>query len=232
MNSDKSDLNLCLKLVKGKPVDTDGNVLSLPEGWVLLAPGDAGLTRRVKKHGRFWLLQEKKGRKTFSQGIFAPAAVIERERGTLEKERNSDGYKKRLTAQRNRRDKQQDEYVEEFRKAVLLFLNFDAKYHYVAEKLAEAVTKHATPVGSGTVGRTSRIPVNRRASSAVVAWLRHQTTSYDRMSIARVKGQRMVVRKMLASKSLGLLEGYRRGDDPEQACPLLKALQISLTGGE
>ncbi len=227
-----SELNLSLKLVGGKPVDAEGNIISPPEGWTLLAPGDAGLTRRVKKHGRFWLLQEKKGRRTFSQGIFAPAAVIELEKSKLDEERNSDHYKKRLVAQQNRRSRQQEEYVEEFKGAVLSFLNFDVKFRDVAEKLAEAVTNHATPVGSGTVGRTSCIPVNRRASSAVVAWLRHQTTPYDRMSIARVKGQRRIVRKMFAEKSLDLLAGYRRGEEPVQGCPLLKALKLSSIGGE
>lgn len=225
-----SEINLSLSLVGGKPVDANGNILSPPEGWTLLAPGDAGLTRRVKKHGQFWSLQEKKGRRTFSKGIFAPAFVIEQERGKLEEERSSESYKKRLASQQKRRSRQQEDYVMAFKNAVLDFLDFDVKFCEVAEKLAEAVTSHATPVGSGTVGRTSRIPIERRASSAVVAWLRHQTTSYDHMSIARVKGQRRVVRKMLAEKSIGLLEGYRRGDDPQPRCPLLQALQIAPIG--
>lgn len=40
----------------------DGRVLSAPEGWVLLPPGDAALTRRLKEAGDHWLVQEKKGR--------------------------------------------------------------------------------------------------------------------------------------------------------------------------
>lgn len=52
------------------------------------------------------------------------------------------------------------------------------------------MTAHATPVGSGTVARTSRIPIERRAEAAVIAWLRHQTTAYDDMKIPRVKGRR------------------------------------------
>jgi hypothetical protein len=54
--------------------------------------------------------------------------------------------------------------------------------------LAQAVTDHATPVGSGTVARTKRIPVEQRAEAAVIAWMRHQTTGYDGMVIPRVKG--------------------------------------------
>lgn len=49
MEEDKEELNLTLKLVAGKPVDESGAVLPIPGGWQLLEPGDAGLTRRVKK---------------------------------------------------------------------------------------------------------------------------------------------------------------------------------------
>ena len=44
---------------------------------------------------------------------------------------------------------------------MLDYLSFDPRYADLAERLAEAVTGHATPVGSGTVARTGRIP--RRA---------------------------------------------------------------------
>jgi hypothetical protein len=47
----------------------DGKVLSAPEGWMLLPPGDAALTRRVKVAGDHWIVQEKKGRKIFSRGV-------------------------------------------------------------------------------------------------------------------------------------------------------------------
>lgn len=226
MSGADNTANLSLRLVNGSPVDGDGSVVPVPAGWQLLQPGDAGLTRRVKKQGRFWLLQEKKGRRVFSQGILAPAVVIEEQRAILERERNSDTYQKRLKAQQHRRQKQQEEYVEEFRECVLAFLDFDQQFSDLAEKLAEAVTRHTTPVGSGTVGRTSRIPISSRASAAVVAWLRHSTTSYDRMSIARVKGQRRLVRKILAQKSHDLLDGYRQGRPPRPDCPLLRALQV------
>ena len=56
----------------------DGTVLAAPEGWVLLPPGDAGLTRRVKAAGDHWVVQEKVGRKMFSRGVWAPAATIDR----------------------------------------------------------------------------------------------------------------------------------------------------------
>ena len=88
------------------------------------------------------------------------------------------------------------------------------------------MTEHATPVGSGTVARTQRIPVERRAESAVIAWLRHETTAYDNMKIARVKGKRREVRRLLAERSRRLLKRYRAGDDVDPLeCPLRQALQ-------
>src|SRR5262249_16948555 len=36
----------------------DGTILTAPEGWVLLPPGDAGLTRRVKAAGDHLVVQE------------------------------------------------------------------------------------------------------------------------------------------------------------------------------
>jgi hypothetical protein len=92
----------------------DGRILTAPEGWALLPPGDAALTRRVKEAGDHWLVQEKKGRKIFSRGVWAPAATTERIRAELEGERSKEGYARRKEADARRRDKAQGEYVEDF----------------------------------------------------------------------------------------------------------------------
>ena len=99
----------------------DGRVLTAPEGWVLLPPGDAALTRRVKAVGDHWVIQEKKGRKVFSRGVWAPAATVERVRVELEAERATVGYAKRKEADARRRDKAQAGYVEDFYGAVVKF---------------------------------------------------------------------------------------------------------------
>src|SRR5690606_3113419 len=109
------------------------------------------------------------------------------------------------------------------RAAVLAFLAFHPNNQELARRMADRVTAHATPVGSGTVARAQRLPIERRAEAAVIAWMRHQTTAYDSMKIARVKGKRREVRRMLADRSQQLLACYRRGEAPED-CPLLKAL--------
>lgn len=207
-----------------------GEIVTVPTSWELLPPGDAGLTRRVKAAGETWAVQEKKGRKTFSQGIWADANVIASEREKLAAERSTPAFAKRRAADSARRDRQQSEYVEDFCAAVLQFLAFSPQYQNLAQQLAAAVTTHATPVGSGTVARTKRIPVEQRAESAVIAWLRHQTTAYDTMRIARVKGERREVRRQLAERSRALLDGYRRGlpINPAQ-CPLATALKTGAT---
>ena len=171
----------------------DGKVLTAPDGWVLLPPGDAALTRRVKAVGDHWVVQEKKGRKVFSRGIWAAAATIDKIRAELEAERSTEGYAKRKEADARRRDKAQAEYVEDFYGAVLKFLAFHPAHADLADRLARAIANHATPVGSGTVARTKRIPVEQRAEAAVIAWMRHQTTAYESMKIARIKGKRREV---------------------------------------
>lgn len=204
----------------------DGDVLSVPEGWTLLPPGDAALTRRVKAAGASWTVQEKKGRRTFSRGVWAPADRISSIQAELAAERSTESYARKRQADSKRRERKQAEYVEDFQAAVLTFLDFHSRYTDIAERLAEAITRHATPVGSGTVARTQRIPIERRAESAVIAWLRHQTTAYDDMKIERIKGRRREVRRMLAEQSRHLLKIYRRGEaiDPAQ-CPLQRAIQ-------
>lgn len=207
----------------------DGTIHSVPAGWVLLPPGDAGLTRRVKAAGEFWTVQEKKGRRTFSKGVWAPAETIERIREELEAERSTDAYAKRKAAAAERREKVQAEYVDDFLGTVLAFLDFHSAHAELADKMAHAITAHATPVGSGTVARTKRIPVEQRAEAAVIAWMRHQTTAYDSMAIPRVKGKRREVRRMLAQYSKALLSRYRSNESVALDCPLQRALTETAT---
>jgi hypothetical protein len=183
------------------------------------------LTRRIKAAGPTWTVQEKAGRKVFSRGVWTSAAVVEGIRRELEAERATPEYAKKREAGARRREREQSEYVQTFGEAVLSYLNFAPVHAALAEQLAVAVTAHATPVGSGTVARTERIPVEERAEAAVIAWMRHQTTAYDNMQIARTKGERRAVRRMLAERSKRLLDVYRTGGGVNAgACPLQRAL--------
>ena len=202
-----------------------GESLRVPKTWSLLAPGDAGVTRRVKAAGPSWTVKAKRGRRVISLGVWAETETIERIKADFDKERSTDAYAKKQRSAKQRRDKAQSAYVDEFEGAVFEFLAFDSCYETLAREVATAIAKHATPVGSGTVARTKRIPVQQRAEAAVIAWLRHQTTAYDNMTIPRVKGKRREVRRMLAEKSRLLLEVYRGGKTVDaERCVLRKAL--------
>jgi hypothetical protein len=195
--------------------------LSPPPDWACLPPGDAGLTRRVKLAGPSWAVIEKKGRKAFSHGLWAPRANIEAARADLELERSSPAYAKKLAGAHARRATEQRAYVATFEDEVLAFLRFAPRFAELGQAMAQAITLHATPVGSGTVARTKRIPVARRAEAAVIAWMRHQTTAYDHMQIARIKGRRREVRQELAAISRAVLELHRRdAAHAEATCPL------------
>ncbi len=202
----------------------DGSVVTAPPTWECLPPGDAGLTRRVKALGDTWQIAEMRGRKKFSRGLWADAAVIAQARREVEAERSRPEYASRKAADAKRREAAQGEYVEDFRAAVAAFLAFDAQHAEAERLMAEKVTAHTTPVGSGTVARTKRIPVEERAEAAVVAWMRHQTTAYDHLKIARVKGERRRVRRELASVSRRLLDAHRRPGPHDEGCVLCRAL--------
>lgn len=202
----------------------DGTVRPVPDGWVLVPPGDAALTRRLRAAGECWSVAEKRGRKVFSRGVWAPAATVARVRAGLGVERSTAAYTRRREADAGRRERTQAAYAAEFRLAILAFLNFQPNHADLADRLARAVADHATPVGSGTVARTTRIPVAQRAAAAVVAWMRHQTTGYDGMVIPRVKGKRREVRRALARRSHELLDRYRTGGPIPDECPLRRAL--------
>src|SRR2546430_7336431 len=97
----------------------DGRILTAPDGWVLLPPGDAALTRRVKAAGDHWVVAEKKGRKVFSRGIWVAAGTIESIRVELEVERSTEGFAKKKEGDARRREKAQTAYVEDFHGAVI-----------------------------------------------------------------------------------------------------------------
>jgi len=204
-----------------------GEVVEIPPEWALLPPGDATLTRRVKRAGPSFAVKEKRGRKTFSRGVWAPSETIAEVRRELASEREDPKYVRRLAADRARRARAEAAYAEQFEVAISAFLDFAPRHAELAARLARAIAAHAVPVGSGTVARTKRIPIERRAEAATIAWLRHQTTGYDDLSIPRVKGMRREVRRKLAQRSRALLDRYRRGERIAGPCLLERGLARS-----
>ena len=208
----------------GRLLDENGHPVTPPEGWAFLPAGDAGVTRKVSSAGVFWRVQVKMGRRIISKGLWAPKNTIELAVLQMQSTRQTELYQKKVEAAKRRREKIQTEYVDDFCNQVERFLNFHPIYKDMGAKMAKLVSLHATPVGSGTVARTATISIEERASRAVIAWVRHQTTAYDQMPIARIKGERRRVRRMLAQRSVELLESYRKGEPIKIDCPLQAAL--------
>ena len=208
----------------GSLIGEKGETLTPPPGWIFLPAGDAGITRKVTSAGSFWRVEMKKGRRTISLGIWAPEKTILLAQSEVAKIRLTGEYQKKRVSELKRREKKQDEYESEFCEAVEHYLNFHENYKDLELKLAKLVTVHAIPVGSGTVARTQLIPIEERAAHAVIAWMRHQTTAYDDLKIARVKGERRAVRRGLAQDSVAILANYRAGKEIGTDCPLFKAL--------
>ena len=191
----------------------ENDILELPENWEFVPSGDALLTRRLKATGEYWLVLQKYKNKISSCGLCVPKTSLAEIKTRITEERADPKYQKKLESGREYRAKKEAEYSEDFEQAIVDFLHFAPKWHKLAQKLAHLVAAHATPVGSGTVARTKRIPIEQRAEAALIAWMRHQTTSYDNMYIGRAKGDRREVRQMLANQSRKILEQYRSGAD-------------------
>jgi hypothetical protein len=209
----------------------DGTLHRPPAAWICVPPGDATLTRRIKVQGPSWAVLEKKGRKVFSKGLWAPREQVEAVRNALEAERSTVQYASKRESDLARRALTQAAFVVTFEQEVVAFLGFSPQWAPLGRAMAKHIAAHATPVGSGTVARTKRIEISERAEAAVIAWMRHQTTAYDNMQIARIKGRRREVRRELATLSRGILDAHRR-DIPHEikACPLCQAI-VSLAGG-
>lgn len=207
----------------------DGTRLTPPPGWACLPPGDAAWTRRVKASGPSWAVVERRGRKVFSRGLWAPETTIRKVGAAIEAERATATYAQRRSRDAARRERIESDYAKTFAREVERMLAFSREWLPLARAVAEKVAAHATPVGSGTVARTKRIPVEARAEAAVIAWMRHQTTAYDSLQIPRVKGMRRQVRRELARTSNAVLDRHRR-DVPHgiEGCPLCTAIVRSV----
>ena len=209
----------------GYLIGENGEYLKPPKGWIFLPAGDAGITRKVTSKGDFWRVQVRKGRRLISKGIWAPEQNIAEAKTDVSATRKTDEYKKKQVYNAQRRELLQDKYEIEFTEAIQTYLNFHLRYRKIQGIMANAISAHATPIGSGTVARTKMIPIKERAAHAVIAWMRHQTTAYDNLKIARIKGERKAVRRELAQQSVSLLSKYREGRDITSDCPLYKATQ-------
>ncbi len=194
------------------------------KGGLCFRLGTVLLPKWLKAKGLTWLVRVKFKNRFISKGIWAKEEHIAAAKEALQAKRSAPGYAKKRQQDLARKKQKHGQYVHDFYTEVLDFLAFHPRYTALAAQLASSVTELATPVGSKTVARTERIPLEDRARSAVIAWMRHRTTGYDRMIIAPVKGKRRQVRRELACRSIDLLQAYREGLAIPLPCPLQKAL--------
>ncbi len=54
-----------------------GEMLAIPGNWDSLKAGDAAVTRSVKGKGTTWVVQERRGRRVISKGIWADSRHID-----------------------------------------------------------------------------------------------------------------------------------------------------------
>ena len=79
----------------------EGRIVPVPDNWVLVKSGDAGLTRRLKRCGApYWVLVHKRRNRIESLGIFIDAGVARDLRAELEAERAAPEYARRLESSR------------------------------------------------------------------------------------------------------------------------------------
>ncbi|MBN2235492.1 MAG: DUF2293 domain-containing protein, partial [Opitutales bacterium] len=87
----------------GHVLSLEGKVMPIPNGWELLPPGDALLTRRVKAAGPHWVMKRWRKNRFESMGVWADAHTIERIHQQVSVEKANPGYEKRLESGRKRR---------------------------------------------------------------------------------------------------------------------------------
>lgn len=153
-----------------------GNI-DLPGGWVSLPSGDAFITRQVKSMGPYWMAVKAAKGYTRTLGIWAPSENIEAAQ-KLAVETRVQREEKRAVG-RKQREKQEAKYREKFAEAVCEYLDFAPKHGKLARKIARGVAEHAAQVGSGRVGRTSKLALEEKAMLAARAYIRHKYTKYE-----------------------------------------------------
>ena len=219
----KLELNDLIEQKGGILTDRDGNPAVIPEGWTFLPAGDAAVTRKVKAGGSFFAVRYRHGRKWFTKGIWADANNINSAKREVDQKRSTEEYKRKSDQAKKYRQKKEQQYAVQFEQKIGEFLNFAPVYKRVQDLLSKRISEYTVPVGSGTVARTKMIPIEKRAESAVIAWMRHNITEYDNMVIPRQKGARREIRRSLAQASRLVLEKYRSGEEIPEHCPLKRA---------
>ena len=153
--------------------------LTEPEGWELLPPGDAYVTRHVKAAGTYWVLFRPKGRHQHRRrlGLLAPADAIAAAKASAATTLASREVSREAGARR--RELSEAAYRAEFADAVRRWLDFAPEHAGLADDIAVNAAERAAVVGSGRVGRARTLSLDERAELAARALIRHRHTDYE-----------------------------------------------------
>jgi len=164
---------------KGDVWNAEYGLMWVPKDWEYLPPGDAFITRFVKR-GPHWALRGKFNRKKrYRQklGIYAPSATI---REAVAAAEQTEAVRKEKQAKAAVvREKAEDRYRREFERACLEFLAFSKKHAKLSAEIARETAARACEKYSGRVGRTQKLDLAAKAALAVRACIRHKYTRYE-----------------------------------------------------
>ena len=62
---------------------------------------------------------------------------------------------------------------------MLRYLNFSPRHRALAKEIADGAAQQATAVGSGRVGRTSKLTLEEKVELAARAYIRHHHAHYE-----------------------------------------------------
>lgn len=158
----------------------DHGDVQIPAGWDLLPRGNAFLTRTVKELGPYWFAWQPRSRQRHHRraiGVFAPAANIQASRLQADRTAGQRAYRRAQSARQRERD--ETRYRQQFAEAVVVFLNFAPEHAGLARQIADETAERASQIGSGRVGRTSKLTLAEKAELAVRAHIRHRYTDYE-----------------------------------------------------
>ena len=150
--------------------------LSLPVGWVFDPPGDVFVTREVKKGTYRVLLKRRKGY-TATLGVFCPEANLAGAEKRWDETAEYRAWQRAIG--QSLRERAEERYRAELEEAIIDLLGFRLQHAAMAREIARGAVAQATPVGSGRVGRTRRLPLSQRAEFAARTFICHRHTDCE-----------------------------------------------------
>lgn len=151
--------------------------IDAPPGWVFVASGSAGLTRRLTR-GPHWIVMERDRRFSRRVGILAPEDAFDA--AEAEYDAGAETRKKANARSRRARWRAEERYQGQFSAAVVEYLAFAPEHASLAQSIARAAAEQACEVRSRRVGRTGELSLDEAARLAVRAHIRHAHTEYER----------------------------------------------------